>query len=197
MSLIKQVFFVLLSFCESLACHRTKCLFLIDKPCMVRATLINLKPVEHKYYLILISLDKCSGSCNVLSPEICVPKETKDKSIKVFNMITNKNEAKTMAKHISCDCKWKFNSATCNSNEEWNNKTCECKYKNYRKCKENYSWNPNTCICKNRKYLKNIADTSVIECAEIIPVTDIVSTKKASTIATNVTKNCHSNKGRN
>ena len=25
-------------------------------------------------------------------------------------MITNKNEAKTMVKHISCDCKSKFNS---------------------------------------------------------------------------------------
>ena len=44
-------------------------------------------------------------------------------------MITNKDEAKAMAKHISCDCKCKFNSATCDSNQKWNNKTfqCECK----------------------------------------------------------------------
>ena len=28
----------------------------------------------------------------------------------LFNMITNKNEAKTMKKNISCDCKCKFNS---------------------------------------------------------------------------------------
>ena len=33
--------------------------------------------------------------------------------VKGFNMITNENEAKTMTKHISCDCKCKFNSATC------------------------------------------------------------------------------------
>ena len=26
-------------------------------------------------------------------------------NVKVFNMVTNKNEAKTMAKHISRDCK--------------------------------------------------------------------------------------------
>ena len=32
-----------------------------------------------------------------------------------FNVITNKDEAKVMAEHISCDCKSKFNSATCNS----------------------------------------------------------------------------------
>ena len=33
--------------------------------------------------------------------------------IKGFNMITNEKEAKTMAKHISCDSKCKFNSTTC------------------------------------------------------------------------------------
>ena len=62
----------------------------------------------------MISLDKCTGSCNVLSPKICVPKETKGINIKAFNVKTNKNEAKTMNKHISCDCKCKFNSITCN-----------------------------------------------------------------------------------
>ena len=36
-------------------------------------------------------------------------------------MITNKNEAKTITRHISCDCKWKFNSTTCNSNQRSNN----------------------------------------------------------------------------
>ena len=49
----------------------------------------------------MTSLDKCSGSCNVLSPKICVPEETKDINVKAFNMITNKNEVKAMAKHIS------------------------------------------------------------------------------------------------
>ena len=33
-------------------------------------------------------------------------------------MITNKNETKTLIKHISCDCKRKFNSTTCISNEK-------------------------------------------------------------------------------
>ena len=41
-------------------------------------------------------------------------------------MITNKNEAKTMTKHISRDCKCKFNSTACNSNQKWNKKTCQC-----------------------------------------------------------------------
>ena len=65
-----------------------------DEPCMVRPTLIDLNPVALKYYPLMISLDKCSESCNVLSPKICVPKEAKDINVKVFNIITNKNEAK-------------------------------------------------------------------------------------------------------
>ena len=32
-------------------------------------------------------------------------------------MITNKNEAKVMTEHTSCDCKCKFNSEICNSNK--------------------------------------------------------------------------------
>ena len=41
---------------------------------------------------------------DVLSPKICVPKKTKYKNVKVFNIITNKNEGKAMIKHISFDC---------------------------------------------------------------------------------------------
>ena len=97
----------------------------------------------------MISLDKCNGSCNVLLPKTCVPKETKDINVKVFNIITNKNEAKTMPKHISCDCECKFNSTTCNLNQKRNNETFPCECKNYRKCKKDYSWNSSTsCILR-------------------------------------------------
>ena len=65
-----------------------------------------------------------------------VPKETKDINVKGFHMITNKNGAKTMTKHISEDCKCKFNRTTCNSNQKRNTKTCQCEYKNYHKCKK-------------------------------------------------------------
>ena len=63
----------------------------------------------------MISSNKCTGSCNVLSLKIYVWKETKDVNIKAFNMTTNKNEARAMTEYISCDCKCKFNSTVCNS----------------------------------------------------------------------------------
>ena len=98
-------------------------------------------------------------------------------------MITNKDGAKAMTEHISCNCKCKFNSTTCNSKQKWNNNTCQCECKNYRKCKKDYSWNSSTCICENSKYLKSIAETSVTECDEIIFVMDTASTKKTNNIA--------------
>ena len=61
----------------------------------------------------MISVDKRNGICNVLSPKIGLLKETKNISVKAFNIITNKNEATAMTDCISCDCKSKFNSTIC------------------------------------------------------------------------------------
>ena len=41
----------------------------------------------------------------------------------MLKYLGNRNEVKTLVKHISCDCKLKFDSATCNSNQKWNNET--------------------------------------------------------------------------
>ena len=67
---------------------------------MVRPTLIDMNPVELKYYPFMISLNKYTGICNVFSPKI---------NVNPFNMITNKNQAKGMTEHVLCDCKCKSN----------------------------------------------------------------------------------------
>ena len=54
-SLVKQMFIVLLSFSSSLARDLIKCLFLNDEPGMLRPTLINLNPVELRYYPFMIN----------------------------------------------------------------------------------------------------------------------------------------------
>ena len=77
------MFILLLSFISALArvamvSDRTKCLFLNDDPCMVRLTLIDMNPGLLKYYPFMISINKCTGSCNVLSPKMRAAKETKN-----------------------------------------------------------------------------------------------------------------------
>ena len=82
-----------------------------------------MNSAELKYYPFVIRLGKFSGSCNSgndLSMRICVPSKTKDLCVKAFNVITNRNEAKTLVKHISCSYKYKSNSTTHDSNQKWN-----------------------------------------------------------------------------
>ena len=65
---------MLLSFSESL---NTKCVSINDEQYMVRPTLADLNFVDLRYYPFMVSLDKFSRSCNILSPKICVPKKQK------------------------------------------------------------------------------------------------------------------------
>ena len=56
----------------------------------------------------VISIVKFTRSCNVLSPKIYAKKKKKkkkDKYIKTFNLIANKNGPKIMTKYISCNCR--------------------------------------------------------------------------------------------
>ena len=42
-------------------------------------------------------------------------------------MITGINESKTLTKHISCECKCKFDGRKCDPNQWWNNdKVTKC-----------------------------------------------------------------------
>ena len=54
---------------------------------MVRPTLIDLDTVDLKYYPFMISLKKYTGNCNLLSPKICVPKQTQERNVKAFKCL--------------------------------------------------------------------------------------------------------------
>ena len=100
---------------------------------------------------------------------MCLNK-TEDLNLSIFKVITKINELKTLAKHISCKCKCKFDGRKCNSNQKWNNKF-QCKCKNLKEshiCKKDYIWNPATCSCENVKYVWIIIGNSAIECDEIV-----------------------------
>ena len=83
-------------------------------------------------------------------------------------MNTGINELKTLAKHISCKCKCRFDGRKCNSNQKWNKDQCcrECKKHNINE--KDHILNPVTFRCKNGKYLANIMEDLLITCDEII-----------------------------
>ena len=113
---------------------------LSNQKCMTQPTLINLHPNKYNqelhYYPFAVNLDGCVRSCNTindLSNKLCVPNKTEDLNLRVFNMIAAINESKTLTKHISCQCKCKFDGRKCNSNKKWNNDKCQCRGKNPKK----------------------------------------------------------------
>ena len=118
----------------------------------------------------MVKVDRCVGSRNTLndlSYNVCVPNKTKDLNLSVFNVITRVNKSKTLAKHISCECKCRFYGRKCNSDQWWNNDKCWCECQKRHLCEKNYAWNPAAYSRENIKYLGSIMDDSVITCDEL------------------------------
>ena len=125
--LINKMFSGLLTSIRNASNH-TKWVLLSNWKCMSWPTFINLYPDEYSqewhYYQFAVKLDRSLGSCitlNYLSIKVCVSNKTEGLNIHVFNMITGRNEWKILTKHVSCECKRKFNGRKCNSTQKWNN----------------------------------------------------------------------------
>ena len=165
--LIRKIFIILLTTIVTASYH-TKCVSLSNQKCMTQPTLINLHPNEYSqevhHYPFVVKLDRCVGSCN----KVCVPNKTEDSNPSFFNMITEISESKALTKHISRECKCRFDGRKCNSDQWWNNDKCRCECKKRHVCEKDYIWNPATCSCENGKYLASIIDDSAITCDEII-----------------------------
>ena len=98
---------------------------LSNQKLMAQHTLINLHPNEYSqefhYYPFVVKLDKCVGSSNTLNDlpnKVRVPNKTEELNLRVFNMITGINESKTLTKHVSCECKCRFDGKKCTS-DQW------------------------------------------------------------------------------
>ena len=85
---------------------------------------------------IIIDKEQWNGIYNVADyfyTKIYPPTEIKDVNVNVFNMVTRINEAKTLLKCISCNCKCKINNKTFKSNEK-----CQSKFKKDHLCEKDY-----------------------------------------------------------
>ena len=89
--------------------------FSVDYRAFDTSNIINihkyLMKKEFHYYPFAVKLDRCVGSCNTLndlSNKACVPNKIEDLNLSLFNMIAGINEPKTLIKHISRECKCRF-----------------------------------------------------------------------------------------
>ena len=120
----------------------------------------------------MVKLDRCVGNCinlNDFSNKVCVPNKKEDLNLSIFNMITEINESKTLAKQISCECKCRFDGRKCNSNQWWNNDKCWCECKKCRVCEKDYFRLLFLHVAEiKEKYLASTLDNSSIKCDEVI-----------------------------
>ena len=111
--LIKEMFIGLLISIDDASNH-TKCVSLSNQKFEIQPTFINLHPKKYSqefhYYPFTVKLAKCveSNTLNDLSNKVCDPNKTEDVNLDIFNMITGTDESKTLKKHISCECKCRF-----------------------------------------------------------------------------------------
>ena len=136
----------------------------------------------------MVNLDRGVGSCNTLndlSNKMYVPNKTEDLNLNEFNMITEINESKTLTKHISYECKCKFDGIKCNSNQNRNNDKCRRQCKKHHTCGKDYIWNPATCSYKNGKFITSIVDNLIITCDEIIDAEAKSYEEETKTVTTN------------
>ena len=96
-----------------------------NQPWIIRPLIIDLNPDERSYYPFIISIDWCHGSFHIAEDpcgRACVPNKTEDVNLRVFNIIKEINESKSLVNHISCRCKCKFDGRKFHSKqkvEQW------------------------------------------------------------------------------
>ena len=103
---------------------------------MIQHTLIHLHlndySQEFHYYPVAVKLDRYDESCNTLndlSKKVCAPNSTEDSNLRVFNIITGIYVPKTSTKHISGECKCRFDESKCNADQWWNSSKMHHKMK--------------------------------------------------------------------
>ena len=88
------MFIVLLSNIVNVSNH-TKCISLSNQKCMIQLTLTNLRHNEYSqefhFYLFVVKLDTCFGSCNSfidLSNKVCIPNKIEENVTQINAGIT-------------------------------------------------------------------------------------------------------------
>ena len=67
---------------------------------------------------------------NDLSNKVSLPNKTEDSNLSMLNIITGIDESRTLTKHVSCQCKCKFDGRRYNLNYWQNNENANVSVKN-------------------------------------------------------------------
>ena len=108
-----------------------------------------------------IEIDRCVGSCNNISnlhAKVCIPKNIKNVTVKMFDLMNLENTTKQVEFHESCKCVCKKNSSVCSEKQRFNENKCRHECLVNKKCQNDFVWNYSNCECEYRKSAKLISE---------------------------------------
>ena len=125
----KVLILVLISTANSL-----KCIPLKNQECEVKKVIIDN---DYMTFTYKIKVKRCAGSCNnkdnpyfkVFTPDI-----VKNVSVKVFDLISQKNVLKNITFHESCKCDCLINEKVSNNKQKSNENKCRCECLEIKEC---------------------------------------------------------------
>ena len=88
----------------------------------------------------------------------CTPDIVKNISVKVLDLISQKNVLKTVSFHESCNCGCLLDEKVCNNKQRWNKEKCRCECLEIKECDDNSFWNVVNCKCEFKEAAKLIVE---------------------------------------
>ena len=131
-------------------------LLLKDRKCEVKKVIIDN---DYMTFPFKIKMDRCIGSCNNKDNpyfKVCTPDIVKNISVKVFDLISQKNVLRNVSFHKSCKCDSLLDKKDCNNKQRWNKDKCRCECLKIKDCDVGFSWNVVNCRCEFKKAAKLI-----------------------------------------
>ena len=91
---------------------------------------------------------------------MCIPKVVKNITLRVFDLMSWKNQAKQIRCYESCKCECRLDPIICNNKQKWSKDRCRCECKKifHKKCDNDFIWNPSSCKCKYKRKAALLAE---------------------------------------
>ena len=114
--------------------NKPDCFLLKNEECKVRKIIADYDYMTFPYK---IKIDKCIGNCNDKNNpyyKVCLPDIIKNVSIKVFDLLSEKNVLENISFHKSCKCGCLLDEKICNNKQKWKKEKCRCECLTKEKC---------------------------------------------------------------
>ena len=101
-----------------------------NQECKIRPQIVKINRNEPLlYYPYNVKINKCSGNGNNIDgPKVKLwsPDVVKNINVKVFNLISKRNETRHIKWHKTCKCKCRLDASIFNNEQRWDNDKCRC-----------------------------------------------------------------------